>query len=166
MSIIPRIFQLSCSQPLLKQHSVLRLLRLDKTKSYFVLNYRAEPFYLFWEKLPSVTRFRRMIPPSLLLSDITFFQKKIRQALRFCRLWKNSENWIMEPIELHWLMLKLKYNPTGIYLFKVSNGKTRKMCEICSSKLTSQYSSYAFCAVNFEHISHIVLGFSLLNMNK
>ena len=55
------------------------------------------------------------------------------------------------------LVLNLKdTKPADIYLLKVNNGNTRTMCEI-SSKLT---------VVNFEHVSHIVLVFPLLTLNK
>ena len=55
----------------------------------------------------------------------------------------------------------------NIYLFKVTNTKTRARCEICS-KLTMKTSeqhklgySGAFI-VNFEHISHIFFGVSIV----
>ena len=58
----------------------------------------------------------------------------------------------------------------GIYLFKVNN-KNKTMCEICS-KLTIETSerchwrqSRVFI-LNLEHISHIVLVFPLLILNK
>ena len=58
-----------------------------------------------------------------------------------------------------------------IYLFKVNNKNTRKKCEICS-KLTlktpercQRRLSVAF-VVNFEHISHLLLMFLLLTLNK
>ena len=48
--------------------------------------------------------------------------------------------------------------PAGIFLFKVSNRKTTIICEI------------SFCSgvfiVNSERISHIVLVFPLLTLNK
>ena len=49
-----------------------------------------------------------------------------------------------------------EYHPTGIYLLKVNNRNTRTKCEKCS-KLTIR-------ALNFEHISHLVLVFLLLNL--
>ena len=42
--------------------------------------------------------------------------------------------------------------PAGIYLLKVNNRNIRARCGICS-KLTIKI------IVNFEHISHVVLGF-------
>ena len=45
----------------------------------------------------------------------------------------------------------------GIYLLKVSDGNSRRRCEICS-KLTK-------IKVHFEHISHLVLVFLLLTLN-
>ena len=48
----------------------------------------------------------------------------------------------------------------GIYLFKVNNRNTRTRCEI-TSKLT-----ITVFIVNFEHISHLVLVFTLLTLNS
>ena len=57
----------------------------------------------------------------------------------------------------------LDENPGAIYLFKVNNGNTRAMCEICS-KLTNtperRQSRSGVCIVNFEQISHIIVVFS------
>ena len=47
----------------------------------------------------------------------------------------------------------------GIDLFKVNNGNTRTMCEICSTK------SGAFI-ISFEHILHLFLALLLLTLNK
>ena len=44
----------------------------------------------------------------------------------------------------------LKFIPTSIYLFKVSNGNTRIMYEICSRRS-------GILMVNFDQISQIVL---------
>ena len=55
-------------------------------------------------------------------------------------------------------------SPTEIYLFKVNNRNTRRMCGICS-KLTIKtpegrhWRSSSVFIVNFELISHIVLAF-------
>ena len=61
--------------------------------------------------------------------------------------------------------------PAGIYLLKVNNRNTRTRCEI-SSELTKKTPerrhwrrSGAFI-VNFEHISHLVLVFLLLTLNR
>ena len=48
-------------------------------------------------------------------------------------------------------------NPTGIYLFKVNNGKTRAISEI---------SSEIIIIILFEKISNIALMFLLLTLNK
>ena len=55
-------------------------------------------------------------------------------------------------------------SPAGIYLLKVNNRNTRARCEICS-KLTIKTPSGVF-SVNFENISHLVLAFLLLTLNK
>ena len=61
--------------------------------------------------------------------------------------------------------------PSGICLLKVNNRNTRTRCEICS-KLTintperRQWRRSGVFIVNFEHISHLVLVFLLLTLNK
>ena len=50
--------------------------------------------------------------------------------------------------------------PAGICLFKINNGNTRILCQICS-KLTK-----TLFIVNFEQISHIVLVFPFLILNR
>ena len=62
-----------------------------------------------------------------------------------------------------------RYYPAGIYLLKVKNRNTRTRCEICS-KLTIKAPERRlawFCGfiVNFEHISHLALGFLLITLN-
>ena len=52
--------------------------------------------------------------------------------------------------------------PAGIYWLKVSNRNTRTGCEICS-KLTIKTPGVFN---NFEHISHLVLVFLLLTLNR
>ena len=59
-------------------------------------------------------------------------------------------------------------NPAGIYLLKVNNRNTRARYEICS-KLTiiiserRQWRPSSIFMVNFEHISHLVLVFYIVN---
>ena len=60
---------------------------------------------------------------------------------------------------------------TGIYLFKVNNENTRILCEICSELTIKtperrQWRRSTVFIVNFEQISHILLTFLLLNLNK
>ena len=63
------------------------------------------------------------------------------------------------------------YFPANIYVFKVNNGNTRKRCEI-SSQLTMktpeqhQWHCSGFFIVNFKHISHRFLEFTLLTLHK
>ena len=62
-------------------------------------------------------------------------------------------------------------NPAGIYLFKVNNRNTRARCEICS-KLTIKiperrhWRRSGIFIANFEHISHLILEFLLLTLNR
>ena len=60
---------------------------------------------------------------------------------------------------------------TGIYLFKVNNGHTRTMCQICSEltikkRERRQWRRSGVFNVNYEQISQIVLVFPLLTLNK
>ena len=55
------------------------------------------------------------------------------------------------------------YLLTGIYSFKVNHRNPRTRCEICS-KMKERSRSGDFI-VNFEHISHLVLVYLLLNLN-
>ena len=69
-------------------------------------------------------------------------------------------------------------NLGNIYLFKVNNRNTRRRCEICSTiriaivKLTIKtpdrryWRPFGVFFVNFEHISHILLAFLLLTLNR
>ena len=60
--------------------------------------------------------------------------------------------------------------PAGKYMFKVNNRNTRIKREICS-KLTIMsperryWRRYGVFIVNFEHVSHLVLVFLLLNLS-
>ena len=61
--------------------------------------------------------------------------------------------------------------PAGNYMFKVNNRNARTRCEICS-KLTIKtperrhWRRSDVFIVNFEHISHLVLVFLLLTLNR
>ena len=75
------------------------------------------------------------------------------------------------PINGNSFQRKPNLIPAGIYLLKVNNRNTRTRCEICS-KLTintperRHWRRSGFFIVNFEHISHLVLVFLLLTLNK
>ena len=58
-----------------------------------------------------------------------------------------------------------------IYLFKVNNGSTRTMCEICSKVLKRTPERRHRCRsavlfINFKQISHIGLVFSIFNFEQ
>ena len=57
--------------------------------------------------------------------------------------------------------------PVGIYLLKAKNRNTRTRCKVCS-KLTIKILVSFWCLyyINFEQISHPVLVFLLLTLNK
>ena len=68
-------------------------------------------------------------------------------------------------------LLSLNSNQTGIYLFKVYNINLRTRCEKCSDLTIEtprrcQWRRSGVFIVNFEHISHRVLVFLLLNLNR
>ena len=62
--------------------------------------------------------------------------------------------------------------PTGNYMFKVNNRNTKTRCEICSKllcnfiEITLLHKCWHSSIVNFENISHLVLAFLLLTMNR
>ena len=61
-------------------------------------------------------------------------------------------------------------HPVGNYMFKVNNRNSRARYKICSKLTTktperSQWRRYFFI-VNFENISHLVLRFLLLTLNR
>ena len=63
------------------------------------------------------------------------------------------------------------YRPlrAGIYLLKVSNRNTRKMCEICpklSVKTPERRRSGVFIFINLKHISYIVLSVFIVNFKS
>ena len=69
--------------------------------------------------------------------------------------------------------ISLKHSTTievGIYLLKVNNRNIRTRCKICS-KLTIKtpkprhWRGSGVFIVNFDYISHLVLGFLLLTLN-
>ena len=66
----------------------------------------------------------------------------------------------------HW-----RPNPTGKFIFEVNNRNTRTKCQICS-KLTiktperRQWHRSSHFIINFEHISHLVLVFFIVNFEQ
>ena len=61
--------------------------------------------------------------------------------------------------------------PTDIYLFKLNNGETRKVCSVYSKLIIKtselrQWRHFGFFFVNYEQIWHIVLVVPLLTLNK
>ena len=91
--------------------------------------------------------------------------------LWWCTLWSTNAVLVnMGTIKgISWMKLQNKF-PASIYLLKVNNTSTRTRCKICS-KLTIKtpeqirHHSDVFI-VNFEHISHFVLLFLLLTLNR
>ena len=88
--------------------------------------------------------------------------------------WKSSEKTIkllktktMQEIS-HKHFKQCQHFPNDIYLFKVNNRNTRTMREICSklTKKAPERRHWRIFIANFKLISHIVLVFPLLNLNK
>ena len=59
----------------------------------------------------------------------------------------------------------LKYSPTGIYMFKVNNRNTKTRFSMLTIKPPErrQWCRSGVFIINFEHNSHLVLVFLLLN---
>ena len=74
------------------------------------------------------------------------------------------------------LLLKGCYHPSGHfpagnYMFELNNRSTRTRCEICSKLRIKtperpHWRSSCVFIVNFQHISHFVLAFLLLTLNR
>ena len=82
--------------------------------------------------------------------------------VRYSRIILNLGH-ILENDILHFYLIWFKriisnanHHPGGNYTFIVNNRNTRKRCEICSK----------FTILNFEHISHLILVFLLLTLNR
>ena len=68
------------------------------------------------------------------------------------------------------IYVELENSPVSIYLLKVNNRNTRARCEICSKLTIKTPEGHQLCRsgafiVNFDHISHLFLGFLLLTFN-
>ena len=94
-----------------------------------------------------------------------------------CRLgwFKNADHnvgWLTRNTVTQGVSTKFKSSiPIRNYMFKVNNRNTRTRCEICS-KLTMKTPEQRYWhhsgvfIVNFDHISHLVLVFLLLTLNR
>ena len=60
----------------------------------------------------------------------------------------------------------MRMNPTGNYMFKVNTRNTKTRCEVYSKLTVKTSERCGVFIVNFEHISHPVLVFLLLTLNK
>ena len=107
------------------------------------------------------------------LRDISVFPKSLKLPTDSCSLIFNFlffYNQVFDVVTFN-LIVFSPHEPPGLYLFKVSNGNTTTTCEICS-KLTIKtpewryWRRFGIFIVNFEQISHIVVVFSLLALNK
>ena len=74
---------------------------------------------------------------------------------------------LLKFVDSMFLNIYSRIFPTGIYLLKVNNRNTRTRFEICS-KLTIKIPErrHGIFIENFEHISHLVLVFLLLNLSR
>ena len=96
------------------------------------------------------------------LNDVNVFPKFLKLPTDSFRLilkkhFLQSSFWYCN-VQLHW------------FLFKVSNGNTRTMCEICTRlTITPEWRHWGrsgVSIVNFEQILHIIVVFSLLTLHK
>ena len=110
------------------------------------------------------------------------------RVLRFCWIMKILvENWIkicyfneafLKKIQYYQSLYQMTQRdsveaacPFSIYLFKDSNGKTRTMCEICLKVTIRTPERRHWCCsgvfiINFEHILHIALYFSIVDFEQ
>ena len=95
-------------------------------------------------------------------NEVAFMFQQKQKSLP-TKLWNWS--WDFAVIVLHHrnTIFESSFSPASIYLPKVNNRNTRTKCEICS-KLTIKTPDTFI--VNFEHISHLVLVFLLLNLKR
>ena len=104
-------------------------------------------FKMFCINLNFLCYFLRVLTIKIHESDISFFPSGVS---------KSSE-------------LNFLRTPAGNYMFKVNNRNTRTRCEICSKltiKIPERQRRSSVFFVNFEHISHLVLAFLLLTLNR
>ena len=99
-------------------------------------------------------------------SHLLYLAFSYMKDIWFINLISFSPHWILEWFGMEWKLSYslLLYKPTIFYLFKVKNGNTRTICEICS-KLTINIPERRHW-LQFEQISHIVLLFPLSTFSK
>ena len=96
---------------------------------------------------------------SRIIPSMDFPEKKktnycfLMSQFNFCQL-----VWMCYNLAMNNQINRLHKRPANIYLFKVNNKNTRKMCEI--------YRRSDVFIVNFGHISQLFLVFLLLTLNK
>ena len=73
-----------------------------------------------------------------------------------CMFSKEFRELSLETVALRNCFIRETLEPAGIYLLKVNNRNTKTRCEVCS-KLTRKTP---------ENISHLVLVFLLLTLNR
>ena len=71
----------------------------------------------------------------------------------------------LEELQIKALVQFKNQNPAGNYMLKINDGNTRTRFKICS-KLQKKHQNDAIGAVNFEHITHLVLVFLLLTLSR
>ena len=115
-----------------------------------------------WKR--SLTKFMKVNNWGVIRTLISIYDETVYENI-FVKSSQVSE-WVYSAITQN----KKQTNPTGIYLLKVNNRKTKSRCQICS-KLTKkilercQWRHSGIFIVNFEHLSHLDLVFLLLILN-
>ena len=109
--------------------------------------------------------------PLILCQDVVFVVVKIGviHLVRTQNVLKNFSINIQASCQLLKVTIRtLVCNPAGIYLFKLNKKNTRTMCEVCSKLTikTTKWRRSGVFIVNFEQISHTVLVFPFLTLNK
>ena len=142
-------------------------------------------YYTWIFRIPKYIAIKYNVCSQILRNTATFFtQVGLRYSCKTKRVHTDqySENIISKffvdnsvtlfKSDKIFLLIFMHLIPAGIYLFKVNNGNTRRMCEICSKltiktpeRLWHWRRSVAFI-VNFERIAQIVIVFPLLTFNN
>ena len=116
------------------------------------------PAYVFYGSI--LSEFLRIAKCTLKFSDSVLKAKQL-----FLRMMYQGAN------QLTLLKPKKKVIPASNYMFKVNSSNTGTRCETCSKLPTKTlerryWRRSSVFIVNFEHISHLVLEFILLTLNR
>ena len=119
----------------------------------------------------------KWLPRDAISAKLIFFILILLFSIKICfqkkSIWSKQYRFINVPERCKGFYVGRRYStdPANAYLLKVNCSNTRKMFEICS-KLTAktpeqlQWFRSSVFIVNFEHISHLLLGLLLFILNR